>query len=89
MYNKDIPTNAGALYKTFRSIGRDCGGNCGGVSLDYYRGIGVNGEWYIIPVEWPSGSDRTIWVLRWIAAQDNICIQDYPDKAIPVYLWKS
>jgi len=89
MYNKDIPTIPGVLYKTFRTFGRSCGGNCGGATLDYYyRGIEVNGEWYIIPVEWPSGSNRMIWALRWIAAQD-IPIQDYPDKAIPVYLWKS
>jgi len=88
MYNEDIPQVAGVLHKTFNTVGRNCGGNCGGLSLDYDRGIGLKGEWYIIHVECPSGSDRSIWALRWIAVQDNF-FPVYPAGAIPVYLWKS
>ena len=83
-YKKDVPKAAGVLHKSFATVGRDCGGNCGGASLDYGHGTTFNGEWYIIPVK--SGS---VWALRWIATEDPWPLSlDYPAGAIPVFLWK-
>jgi len=86
-YNKGVPKIAGVLYTNFTTAGRDCGGNCGGATLDYDRGTGFNGEWYIIPIK--SESDRKIWALRWIATADRWTRPTFPEGSIPVFLWKS
>jgi len=91
-YSKVIPRTAGVLYSNFTTVGRDCGGNCGGASLDYGHGDGkVKGEWYIIsgPAKAESGPSRKIWALRWIAVEKQFDVPEYPTAAIPVFLWKN
>jgi len=87
-YTSRIPKIAGVLYKTFTTAGRNCGGNCGGATLDYNVGGDRGfGEWYIYPFN--SNNGRKVWTLRWIAITARWETPEFPDGAIPIYLWKN
>jgi len=89
-YSKKIPKTAGVLWSNFTSVGRGCGGNCGGSSLDYdIGGDRGHGEWYIFPKTNGKKSGEHVWYLRWIGLKFlwNQTVE-IPDGAYSVYLWK-
>lgn len=78
------------LFTNFTTVGRGCGGNCGGTTLDY--GIGGDrqyGEWYVIRDEKKNGQDEEnpVWKVRWIALSSWSEPLNYPEGALPVYTW--
>ena len=89
-YSKRVPKVPGVLWSNFTSAGRGCGGNCGGVTLDYdIGGDRGYGEWYIYPKGKGGRSARREWYLRWIGVKylwnQTVVL---PDGAYYVYLWK-
>ncbi|KAF8419479.1 hypothetical protein EV426DRAFT_644900 [Tirmania nivea] len=91
-YSKEVPKTAGVLWSNFRSVGRVCGGNCGGLTLNYEIGGDRRyGVWYIFPKKKGAGGkkiDMHVWYLRWIGAKfwnETVVI---PDDGYYVYLWK-
>lgn len=76
------------LYTNFTTVGRGCGGHCGGATLDYdIGGDRGYGEWYIIKEE--GEEDGDVWSVRWIGVKNLADQVVYPTGAIPVFLWKN
>lgn len=93
-YGKGIPKIAGVLWRNFTTVGRGCGGMCGGSTLDYDLGGDRGmGEWYIIPKSKVDGAktkacDKDVWYVRYVGTKNVMDTIGYPEGALAVYLWK-
>lgn len=89
-YSVGIPKIAGVLYTNFTTVGRGCGGMCGGSTLDYdIGGDRGYGEWYILPVKKDGKKgDKQVWYVRWIGVKYWNQTVVYPEGALPAFLWK-
>ncbi|KAI5811182.1 hypothetical protein DFH27DRAFT_13767 [Peziza echinospora] len=66
-YAKKVPKDNGILWNNHTVIGRDCGGQCGGLALGYNTPNTLySGQYYIVP----SAPGSSIYKLRW--KEDNV-----------------
>ena len=83
-YGVRIPDVAGVLFTNFTKVGRGCGGNCGGTTLDYgLDGERQYGDWYVIR----ESEGSPVWKVRWIALESSEQSLNYPEGALGVYNW--
>ena len=87
-YGTGIPKIGGLLYTNFTTVGRGCGGHCGGATLDYdVGGTRGFGEWYIVKSQVKGCHD--VWNVRWMSVLSPADQIVYPKGAVPVFLWKN
>jgi len=94
-FSKTIPKKHGVLTTNFTHVGRDCGGHCGGLTLDYdFDDVETTyGNWYVIrqktkPKKGKKAKESPVWNVRWVAPVDPWTSGDvYPKDSLPVFMW--
>ncbi|KAF8540726.1 hypothetical protein BDD12DRAFT_909192 [Trichophaea hybrida] len=83
-FAKPLPSIKGILHHNFTRLGQNCGGNCGGIAMKYWKPLGDTNmaDWYVVPHPAVAGA----WLVQYTT---NTVQYPIPQSAYPVIMWAS